>query len=197
MFKDLFGWFPNKFFTDTFTILFFLVYIVDYIVPRVIGAGKARPNANSDRGSYILLSVAVVIAFWVSIYLRLKDIGTFSGFFQWLGLLLVVSGSAFREWALIKLGRYFSRTVQVDAGQRVIQEGPYKWIRHPAYTGMIVSDVGFVIAIGSWLGALLTFIVLTLSVLYRINVEEKALLSGFGEEYRFYMGHTWLLFPGW
>jgi protein-S-isoprenylcysteine O-methyltransferase Ste14 len=197
MFNDPLGWFPGQLFNDTFTILFFLVFTVDNIVPRLIGAGKTKPAASSDRGSYLLINASVVVAFGVGVYLRIKDIGTLSGFFQWLGLLLIVAGSAFREWALIKLGRYFSRTVQIASGHKVIQDGPYKWIRHPAYTGMILTDVGFVMGIGSWLGALLTLIIMTLSTLYRIGVEEKVLADALGEEYGGYRKRTWKLFPGW
>jgi len=112
-------------------------------------------------------------------------------------LLIIIAGLAIREWALIKLGRFFSRTVQIQTEHKVITEGPYRWIRHPAYTGMILIYAGIIMSIGTWLGALLTFSIVTISLLYRIRVEDRTLLDAFGDEYRDYMKQTWLLFPGW
>lgn len=62
---------------------------------------------------------------------------------------------------------------------------------------MILIDTGVIMGIGTWLGALLTFMIITASALYRISVEEKTLLRAFGNEYRNYMAQTWRLFPGW
>jgi protein-S-isoprenylcysteine O-methyltransferase Ste14 len=197
MFKDPFGWFPNSFFTNTFPILVIVVFVTDYIIPRLTAAKSDKPIEKSDRGSYIMISAAALIAIALGVSIRVSNIGTASGLFQWLGLIVMVAGLFFREWALIKLGRFFSRTVQIEAGHKIIREGPYRWIRHPAYTGMILVDTGFVMAIGTWLGAMLTMIIITGSVMYRIAVEERTLLRAFGNEYREYMTQTWKLFPGW
>jgi protein-S-isoprenylcysteine O-methyltransferase Ste14 len=62
---------------------------------------------------------------------------------------------------------------------------------------MLLTDTGFIMAIGTWLGALLTFIIIAGALLYRIAVEEKTLLNTFGHEYQQYMAQTWKLFPGW
>ena len=91
----------------------------------------------------------------------------------------------------------FSRTVQIESEHKVITTGPYQWIRHPAYTGMIAVNTGLSMAIGTWLGALTAFIFITASLLYRIHVEEKTLLTALGDEYREYMKRTWQLFPSW
>ena len=127
----------------------------------------------------------------------MHNIGTLTGSFQWLGLFLMVAGAAFRQWALVHLGRFFSRTVHIESEHKVITTGPYRWIRHPAYTGMIVVYIGMVMALGTWLGTLLTFAIVTGSLLYRIHVEEQSLLTALDDEYLEYMKLTWLLFPGW
>ena len=197
MFNDPFGWFPNQLFTNLFPFLFVGVYAVDYIVPLITNPNSQRKSLQSDRGSYLVIIIAIFLAISFSIYLRMNNIGTLTGSFQWLGLILMAVGAAFRQWALIHLGRFFSRTVQIESGHKVITTGPYRWIRHPAYTGMIVVYTGMVMAVGTWLGTLLTFTIVTSSLLYRIRVEEKTLLTALGDEYREYMKQTWLLFPGW
>jgi len=197
MFTDPYGWFPNPLFTNLFPLLFFASFAVDYIVPRLTNPNYQRKSLKSDRGSYLVINLAIFLAISLSIYLRMKNIGTLRGLFQWLGLLLIIAGTAFRQWALIHLGRFFSRTVQIEPEHKVITTGPYRWIRHPAYTGMIVMYVGVSMALGTWSGAALSFILVTSCLLYRIHIEEKALAAALGDEYREYMIRTWRLFPGW
>lgn len=197
MFTDPFGWFPNSFFTNAFPILVFAVFFIDYFLPRLSRTKNENPTEKHDRGSYIVISLATLIAVAAGMLIRLLNIGTLSGLFQWAGLIIIAAGLFLREWALTKLGRFFSRTVQIEVGHKVIKEGPYRWIRHPAYTGMILIYTGFIMSIGTWLGALITFLIITGSLLYRIDVEENTLLHSFGQEYSEYMIQTWKLFPGW
>ena len=188
---------PQFIVRESFPILFIGVFAIDYIVPRFTNPNGRRKSLKSDRGSYLVITLAIFAAISLSIYFRMMNIGVLTGTFQWLGLLAMVAGASFRQWALIKLGRFFSRTVQIESEHEIIADGPYRWIRHPAYTGMILVYVGATMALGTWLGALLTFIIVTGSLLYRIRVEEAALISAFGDHYRNYMKNTWLLFPGW
>jgi protein-S-isoprenylcysteine O-methyltransferase Ste14 len=197
MFNDPFGWFPNSLFTNLFPLIFVGVYAIDYIVPRYTNPNYQRQSLRGDRGSYVIIIIAVTLALFASIALRMKNIGTLTGPFQWLGLLVMVAGTTFRQWALIHLGRFFSRTVQIETGHQVISTGPYQRIRHPAYTGMIALYTGIGMALGTWLGALVSFLLITAGLLYRIHVEEETLLASLGNEYHAYRASTWRLFPGW
>jgi protein-S-isoprenylcysteine O-methyltransferase Ste14 len=197
MFNDPLGWFPDPIFANLFPLIFLGVYVTDYIMPRFTNPNYRRQPLKSDRGSYFIISITVVLAISLSIVLRLHDLGTLTGVFQWLGLLIMLAGAAFRQWALINLGRFFSRTVQIESGHQIIKTGPYKWIRHPAYTGMILTYLGISMALGTWLGTLTTFVIVTAGLLYRIRIEESVLLQSLGEEYSQYKAQTWQLFPGW
>ena len=197
MFKDPYGWFPNPLFTNLFSLLLLGVYAIEYIVQRFTNPLPHSPAAKSDRGSFQVITIALVLAISLSVCFRIQNIGTLTGLFQWLGLVVMSAGSAFRQWALIHLGHFFSPSVQIEAGHRVINTGPYRWIRHPAYAGMIVIYTGMIMALGTWLGTLLTFTIVTASLVYRIRVEEQALLTALGNDYHHYMQQTWMLFPGW
>jgi protein-S-isoprenylcysteine O-methyltransferase Ste14 len=116
---------------------------------------------------------------------------------QYLGLLLIFAGSVLREWAILRLGRFFSRTVQIEANHKIITDGPYHWIRHPAYTGMFLIYLGIAFAIGTWLGILITAGLMLGATMYRISIEEKVLIEAIGDPYEDYIKHTWRLFPGW
>lgn len=197
MVNDPFGWFPSPLFNNLFLLIFIGVYAVDYIVPRFTNPNYQRKSLQSDRGSYLAITIAIFVEISLSIYFRMKNIGTLTGWFQWLGLSFMAVGATFRQWALFHLGRFFSRTVQIEAEHKVITTGPYRWIRHPAYTGMIGVYTGLSMAIGTWLGTLTAFLIVTASLLYRIRIEETVLIQTLGDEYRQYMKRTWQLFPGW
>jgi protein-S-isoprenylcysteine O-methyltransferase Ste14 len=103
---------------------------------------------------------------------------------SWLGIVMVWAGMAFRLWAVLTLGAFFRTSVVVQHGHRLVTAGPYRWLRHPAYTGAIITTTGLGLAFGNWasLAALLVFP--SLAIAFRIHVEERALTEQFGEAYR-------------
>jgi len=105
-------------------------------------------------------------------------------------------GICLREWAVLTLGRNYSVNISIDSDRKLITNGPYHWLRHPSYTGSILSLVGFPVAMGTWFAGVLVLILSLASYYYRAKNEEKALLEAFGQEYRDYMQHTWRFFPG-
>jgi protein-S-isoprenylcysteine O-methyltransferase Ste14 len=109
---------------------------------------------------------------------------------------MVVCGIALREWAVLSLSRSFTVVVTILSGQELVRRGPYRWIRHPAYSGSILSLVGFPLSLGTWAGGLLVLVLSLAGYHYRVQIEEKALLEAFGDEYREYMQHTSRFFPG-
>jgi protein-S-isoprenylcysteine O-methyltransferase Ste14 len=93
------------------------------------------------------------------------------------------------------LGRFFTYNVAVHAGQTVVEAGPYRYIRHPSYTGALITLVGVGLALGNW-AALLAILVCTgIAYAYRISVEESALVAALGEPYKEYMRRTRRLVP--
>jgi len=189
--------FPTPIFSTLLAVLFFGTFIIDYLVPKFSSPeATRRPVLSGDRSSYVVIQIAGLVAILMAFLCRYMGWGIVPGWAQWLGLAIGAFGLFFREWAVIRLGQYFSRVVEIEAGHRLVTDGPYRRIRHPAYTGMILVDFGIALAIGSWIGALLALVIVLSAVLYRINVEEALLIRAFGDEYRRYMAHTWQLFPG-
>ena len=83
----------------------------------------------------------------------------------------------------------------IEPGQTLVRRGPYRVLRHPSYTGLILIFAGFGLAIGSWLGAAAALVCITAGLLPRIRVEEAALAKTFGAEYTAYAGSTARLLP--
>lgn len=91
------------------------------------------------------------------------------------GSIVFVASLALRLAAIERLGRLYSHRVRVQDRQRIVTEGPYRLIRHPAYSGMIFSHLGFVLFFfNPWTLAIWAFFHVP-AVIYRILVEEKAL----------------------
>ena len=111
------------------------------------------------------------------------------------GATLGAMGLLLRGWAIRTLGTFFTSTVQVTSGQSVIDSGPYRLLRHPSYTGTLVHSIGIAIAMASGVSLMTTLLVSVPAYLYRIAVEEHALLAELGESYHMYRLKTWKLVP--
>lgn len=118
-----------------------------------------------------------------------------SAFFVLLGALLVLSGLAFTVWARVHLGGNWSGRVTLKQNHELIRTGPYAWVRHPIYTGLIVAVVGNAFALGQW-QALLAAILIALSSVIKLRFEERWMIETFGEAYSRYKAQVPALFPG-
>ncbi|HUI39390.1 MAG TPA: isoprenylcysteine carboxylmethyltransferase family protein, partial [Methanothrix sp.] len=120
----------------------------------------------------------------------------FSGFMQLNGIIVFAAGIALREWAIFVLGKHFTVRVQIREEAKLVTWGPYRYIRHPSYTGTLLSMVGIAIAVGTWFGMLFALALKLSAYRYRINIEERALEKFFGSEWSDYKKRTWRLIPG-
>jgi protein-S-isoprenylcysteine O-methyltransferase Ste14 len=111
-----------------------------------------------------------------------------------LGLALGVAGVAFRWYAINTLGRFFTMRVTTSADQTVVDTGPNRLIRHPSYTGALMTVFGVLLCSTNWLSSL-CFLIAWPGFAYRIRTEERALISALGDPYREYMRRTKRLVP--
>ena len=190
-------WFPNRAFANLYGVIVLAALLSDEVVPRLAGGKGFSLRLGRDRGSFVVIYLATLIGLAAGLLLRYRGVGLVPFWVQALALVSLLAGTVLREYAIFLLGRFFSRTVTIEQDHRLITSGPFRWIRHPAYTGMLIMDTSIVLGLGTWLGALVTFVLLLLASLYRIRVEERALIETFGDEYRRYMQRTALLFPPW
>jgi protein-S-isoprenylcysteine O-methyltransferase Ste14 len=160
----------------------------------------SRDRSSADRGTkYVLIGSIVVgasIAWNAS--RRLPGLRLPGSGWIWftLGLALVVAGFGLRVWAIVVLGRFFSRVVVIQEDHEVVRNGPYRFIRHPAYTGNLLFLLGIGFALVNWVALAALAVVPLLGHLPRIRVEERALERSLGEPYRAYEAVTKRLVPG-
>jgi protein-S-isoprenylcysteine O-methyltransferase Ste14/anti-anti-sigma regulatory factor len=159
----------------------------------VHGKGKRKRDRGTRVSIAISLGVAIgVAAFAASRVPSLHLPVSLSG----LGVLVMWLGLAMRVWAIAALGSDFRTTVEVDPGQAVVATGPYKWIRHPSYAGLLLILAGFGLALGNWLSLAACLALPLPALVRRIQVEEAELTRVLGDAYRTYRVETARLIPG-
>jgi protein-S-isoprenylcysteine O-methyltransferase Ste14 len=107
-----------------------------------------------------------------------------------LGFVMIALGWFLRVWAQRELGKYFTGEVAVQRDHVVIDSGPYRWVRHPAYTGGVLSAIGFGLVLSTWLGAAISGALLIWAYVKRVPREENLLAAQLGEPYERYMRRT-------
>lgn len=164
---------------------------------RVRGKGGTAQDKGTLRLNIIIITAAVVAAGTLTGVLKHTAAWRFgSTGLSLAGAIAMWTGLAVRMWAIIVLGASFRTTVEVDAGQQVVDSGPYRWVRHPSYTGILLLMLGLGLASGNW-PALAILLVLPAGVLIRrIFVEEAVLTEVIGQAYTDYAAHTKRLVPG-
>jgi protein-S-isoprenylcysteine O-methyltransferase Ste14 len=168
-----------------------------YVVLGMFGASEwsirfrsrmNRGGTHHDRGSFFVVIatslLGVGVAFTLAQGVPSADVSGARWPIFIIGLVIVLLGIALRQWSVLTLGRFFTVQVQVTSDQTVVDTGPYRWVRHPSYTAIIISFVGIGVALENWLSLLVLIVVPTVGLVVRIRVEERALLAALGEPYR-------------
>jgi protein-S-isoprenylcysteine O-methyltransferase Ste14 len=158
---------------------------------------KVTPAKDWDRSSLKILKLAT-LAVPVGVIVGFTDVGhipTEGNFLEAVGFALMLVGISIRWIAIHTLGRYFTRTVTVMDDHLIIRSGLYRHLRHPSYAGYLLGNLGLGMAYSNWLSIVIIFVPNFAASLYRISIEEDALLENFGDEYFEYARSTKRLIP--
>jgi protein-S-isoprenylcysteine O-methyltransferase len=107
----------------------------------------------------------------------------------------VVAGLAIRVWAVVVLGRHFTVDVAIRSGHELVVSGPFRFVRHPSYTGLVLMFAGWAITFENQAAIVVLMAPLSIALAYRMRVEEDALAGAFGGAYAAYRARTKRLFP--
>lgn len=163
------------------------------LIPKLRQRGATR--VRRDRGSGALVILTVFLSISIAFAFGYNGVGMLPDWAYYLGISLMLLGVVIRQWAIAVLGRFFTLTVKVAEDHKVVDKGPYRVIRHPSYTGVLITFIGLGFAVQS-AGALLVLLALYgLSFGYRMSVEERTLLAELGKEYGDYMKRTRRIIP--
>jgi protein-S-isoprenylcysteine O-methyltransferase len=155
-------------------------------------------SVSKDRGSlwmlWAVILTSIALANALVVLLPQAESGSLHSI-RLLGAVLFVGGLSLRWYAIAYLGRSFTVNVAVSAGQKVIDTGPYRLIRHPSYTGALVAFLGLGICSGNYASMLVLILPVTLAFLRRIAIEEAVLGESLGSSYVAYAARTKRLIP--
>jgi protein-S-isoprenylcysteine O-methyltransferase Ste14 len=178
----------------------YVIWAVTEVILGIRQITLLRAGAQlQDKGSRAVVAGTVGLGILLCLLLPravpATTITSASVFVFWLGVALVYAGLAFRLYAITVLGRYFTPSVAVVADQQVVEDGPYKLIRHPTYTGLLIMFLGFGLSSTNWLSLLVLMGCALIGLSYRIHVEERVLQEHLGQRYQEYKRRTKWLIP--
>jgi len=176
--------------------------IYGWVILEVVIAVATRTRRGQgtlhDRGTQYIIWVIIVFSFFAAGWVAFpgSDIKFNHAVLRLAAFALIVTGLAVRVAAIVTLGKSFSANVAIRSSQTVLRKGLYRVVRHPSYLGMETIFVAAGLHTHNWASLAVLLVLPTAAVLYRIHVEEAALLTAFGEEYAAYMRTTSRLIPG-
>ena len=161
--------------------------------------GKSSPAAQpGDRGSRLIMFfygvVAVAIAIWVAA--KAPEASTPGGVITFgIGLCVMCGGLVLRWRSFKALGRYVTVPVITSPDQLLITTGPYRFVRHPSYLGLILVLAGIGVILANWFSIAVLALVPLIGVMYRTHIEEDALPGILGDAYTGYASTRKRLVP--
>jgi len=167
-----------------FWAAFIWAFLPEFRLVRRATAQKTAADSKSLQvimaGGSIGTALAFSIAWWPGM---LASLATARVMFV-VGTLLLVLGSLLRRHCWRTLGNSFTGDVRARSDQRVVTDGAYRCVRHPSYSAGMLMNLGIGIALGSWVSAVVITVFSFAAYVYRMNVEERVLMSEIGEPYR-------------
>lgn len=186
---------------DLFNFALLMLFVSEIFILAYTYRKKDGKEISRDRETKWLLYLNFMVCILISFYNVSKKAFNFirmmklPGFCIELGICLMLVGIAIRVSAVLTLRKAFTLNVQVTSRQRLITSGLYRKIRHPAYTGSILSLLGIALALRNLISVGIVLVCCLVCYQIRIAVEEVALEIRFKEEYIFYKHNTYKLFP--
>ena len=183
-----------------FLLTGYVVMVAFFVIQRLLRrteSAKSFHGGAFDRGNMLLIGGATGTGLLLPIVVDLLGVATFPiGLADGLvALALMTLGVGIRIWAAITLGRFYTTTLMITEGHRVVTNGPYSRIRHPGYLGEMLLWTGFGILSSDLITALLLPMLFVAAYLYRISVEERMLTQELGDDYVQYRRRTRKLIP--
>lgn len=181
-------------FRTVFIAIFVLWGLSEVAISSVL---RTKTEPSKDAGTLRLVLSVVYACLFAAIWIAIRDDGQFvtRSPASACGLAMIVLGMLVRGWAIATLRKYFTVNVTVRDDHRLIRVGPYRFVRHPSYTGALLSFYGFALAVQNVWAALIIIVPITYAFFVRMRVEEAVLRTAFPDDYPVYERETRRLIP--
>jgi protein-S-isoprenylcysteine O-methyltransferase Ste14 len=166
----------------------------------ILARGTKKTRLGEGFLSQLSYGLPMALALWSLVLTAPPDQFWFRPFlpsspaFYWTGAALMVIGFAFTVWARLVLGANWSSTVTVKENHELITRGPYRLVRHPIYTGLLLAVIGSALPREDP-RAVAAVLVFLFGLLRKAGLEEGRMIATFGEQYRDYRRRTKMIIP--
>lgn len=175
-----------------------LFFLVSEILLTVTRRSRSKTGTRQDQSTlgvlWLVITASVIAGVYCARYCPAASL-TDGRVLALVGTVLFAFGIIVRWWAIIVLGRFFTVDVTIEKDHALVERGPFRVLRHPSYSGVLLAFVGFALSLQNWAALLVVLLPIFAAFIHRMNVEEKALTHALGSTYTDYMRRTKRLVP--
>lgn len=182
---------------DVLSLVIYMIWLLSEIMVNRLTRSTKQDQPGKDKNSLSLIWATIIVSISLAVYVALNYLcPIYAGLpIVYAGLSLILTGVIFRLIIVRSLGNYFTADVTIRENHTLKKDGFYKHLRHPSYFASLVSFIGFGITLNNWISLAIIVTAILSAFIYRIKVEEKALLEYFGQEYAGYKKSTKAIIP--
>jgi len=175
-----------------------LIYLVSEILLGLTRRSRSKTGTKHDRSTlgiiWLVIAISITAGIFVAQTFRAAAL-PHGPLLASASVMLFAAGLILRWWAIISLGRFFTVDVTIEKDHELVERGPFRVVRHPSYTGVLLAFVGLALSLRNWAALLIILVPIGAAFLHRMNVEEDALSRALGSRYAEYMKRTKRLVP--
>src|SRR4051812_15810065 len=170
-----------------------LIYLVSEILLTLTRRSRSKTGRKQDRSTLGIIWLVIAVSVTAGVFVaRNFPAGTLphERMFASVGVVLFAAGLMLRWCAIIILGRFFTVDVTIEKDHELVERGPFRVVRHPSYTGVLLAFVGLALSLRNWAALFVVLMPIGAAFIHRMNVEEDALVRALGPRYAEYMRRT-------
>src|SRR2546423_3062195 len=183
-----------------------LAFLVSEVLLTITRRSRSMTGTKQDRSTLGMIWLVIALSIAAGVFVGNSTFLWASGVWMFelppgnavavAAVLLFGTGLLLRWWAIVTLGRFFTVDVTIEKDHELVEGGPFRWVRHPSYTGVLLAFVGWALTLRNWAAIAVVLVPIFAAFIRRMNVEEEALRGALGERYAKYMRRTKRLVPG-
>ena len=176
-----------------------LIYLISELLLTVTRRARSRTGTKQDRSTLLAIWVVIAVSVAAGVFLAQSWRAAavpYPRVFAFTGVMLFAAGLILRWWSIVVLGRFFTVDVVIEKDHELVERGPFHFVRHPSYTGVLLAFVGFALSLRNWAAFIVIVVPIFIAFVRRMNVEEEVLSRALGNRYADYMKARKRLLPG-
>lgn len=182
-----------------------LIYFASELLLTLTRRSRSKTGTKQDKSTLGMIWVVIGLSIWAGVFVARSAFLWAHGIWMFelpagdavtvTAVVFFAAGLILRWWAIVTLGRFFTVDVTIEKDHELVERGPFRWVRHPSYTGVLVAFLGWALTLRNWAAMAAVLVPISVVFIRRMNVEEKALRGALGKRYEQYMKRTKRLVP--